>query len=294
MPGVQTRLHYWAEIYVDGRWLTFCPNTSFRSDTTPVNWFVISRGRIAAVDENAIQAVSTIYELYSSDLHDSTSMSMLDRFYRWLSPLRLRAQDRSMLSLLLMMPFAITVVVIVRNCIGGTTFGTFTPALLGIAFREWPGGVGMIIFLCIIALGWGLRRGLASLHLLQVPRLGVMLTCVAFLLLMFVLSAHQYGKHYEYVSLFPLVIMTGMIERIWTLEEEDGTARTLLTLFTTVALAGLIGFITSRLVIVEWMLNFPETILTLLAIQLVVGRYSGYRLLELYRFRHLPDYHTHP
>ena len=152
----------------------------------------------------------------------------------------------------------------------------------------------MIIFLCIIALGWGLRRGLASLHLLQVPRLGVMLTCVAFLLLMFVLSAHQYGKHYEYVSLFPLVIMTGMIERIWTLEEEDGTARTLLTLFTTVALAGLIGFITSRLVIVEWMLNFPETILTLLAIQLVVGRYSGYRLLELYRFRHLPDYHTHP
>lgn len=33
--------------------------------------------------------------------------------------------------------------------------------------------------------------------------------------------------------------------------------------------------------------NFPELILSLLAIILVLGRYTGYRLSELYRFRDL-------
>jgi hypothetical protein len=33
--------------------------------------------------------------------------------------------------------------------------------------------------------------------------------------------------------------------------------------------------------------NFPELLLVVLGIILVVGQYTGYRLTELYRFRHL-------
>ena len=34
----------------------------------------------------------------------------------------------------------------------------------------------------------------------------------------------------RYISLFPMVILTGMVERFWTLETEDGTASSFRTL----------------------------------------------------------------
>jgi hypothetical protein len=37
----------------------------------------------------------------------------------------------------------------------------------------------------------------------------------------------------------------------------------------------------------HWTFNFPELTLCLLGVVLLLGQYSGYRLSELMRFRHL-------
>ena len=39
------------------------------------------------------------------------------------------------------------------------------------------------------------------------------------------------------ITLFPLVILTGMIERFWSMEEEDGTASSISTLAATLLMA---------------------------------------------------------
>ena len=41
----------------------------------------------------------------------------------------------------------------------------------------------------------------------------------------------------KYISLFPMVILTGMIERFWTLETEDGTSSSFETLLGTMLIA---------------------------------------------------------
>ena len=50
-------------------------------------------------------------------------------------------------------------------------------------------------------------------------------------------------------------------------------------------MAWTISFILSQQAIVRHMFHYPETIGLIIATQLVLGRYTGYRLTELYRFR---------
>ena len=84
---------------------------------------------------------------------------------------------------------------------------------------------------------------------------------------------------------FPIVILTGMIERFWTLETEDGTTSSFRTLLTTMIIAATIALVLSFHFVVNLLFCFPETVGLIMAAQLLLGRYTGYRLSELFRFR---------
>jgi hypothetical protein len=89
----------------------------------------------------------------------------------------------------------------------------------------------------------------------------------------------------KYISLFPLVILTGMIERFWTLETEDGTATSFRTLLWTLLIAATIALVTGLPLVSTLLFRFPEAMGLIVAGQLLIGRYTGYRLTELFRFR---------
>jgi hypothetical protein len=166
------------------------------------------------------------------------------------------------------------------------SFGTFAPALVGMAFRDLQSLPGLLVFVSIILIGWGMRRLLDRYHLLQVPRTALLLSLVVALLLAAILLANfQQLAVTRYFSLFPMVILTGMIERFWTLESEDGTSSSFRTLLGTVLIAGCISLFLSLQAVVHHMCRYPETLGLIMAAQLLLGRYTGYRLLELFRFR---------
>jgi hypothetical protein len=76
-----------------------------------------------------------------------------------------------------------------------------------------------------------------------------------------------------------------MIERFWTLEAEDGTASSFKTLLSTMLIAATISLMLSPHAVVRHMFRYPETLGLVMAAQLLIGRYTGYRLSELLRFR---------
>src|SRR5262249_41701309 len=140
-----------------------------------------------------------------------------------LSLYHLRPADQQLVKLLLLLPLSALIVSIVRTVIGVPTFGTFAPALLGLAFLDrdslpW----GPVIFVAAVMIGWGLRYVLDRYHLLQVPRVSAMLTLiVAFLILVILVATHYGVTATHYIKLFPLVILTHLVERFWTTETED-------------------------------------------------------------------------
>src|SRR5208282_3827887 len=111
---------------------------------------------------------------------------------------------------LLLLPVAALIICICRNLIGMHCFGTFAPALIGLAFREWESLPGILVFVSIVLIGWGLRRVLDSYHLLQVPRSSFLLSIVVLLLLATILIANHHDLVFtHYFSLVPIVILTG-------------------------------------------------------------------------------------
>ena len=187
-----------------------------------------------------------------------------------------------------MIPIGALVMVLMRNFVGIDAFGTFMPVLIALAFRETRLLWGVVLFSILVALGLSIRFLLERLRLLLVPRLSAVLIVVVMLMLIISLMSHKLGMETGLsVALFPMVIIAMTIERMSVVWEERGA--------TDAMRAGLgslvIAIAAYTFMGLSWLehlvFTFPELLLVVLALVLLAGRYTGYRLLELRRFREL-------
>ena len=80
------------------------------------------------------------------------------------------------------------------------------------------------------------------------------------------------------------MILTGIIERLWSMEAEDGAWASLRTLLGTLVIATSVSLVLAIPGLVPAVMCYPELIGVCMAGQILLGRYTGYRLTELYRF----------
>lgn len=199
---------------------------------------------------------------------------------------RLPPATQALYGTLLLLPVAGLLVAILRNLIGLRPFGTFMPALLALALLKTGLWSGMFLFLIVILVGLIGRSLFASMNLLLVPRLNAVLGLVV--LLMVGVSAVSFEFAWSpglTVSLFPVVVLAMMIERMQIVLEESGVGETALRTFNTFIAALLSYLIISKPEVQYFVFAFPEAIFIFLALTVLLGRYTGYRLNELYRFR---------
>jgi hypothetical protein len=267
-----------------------CPFHDYPPGRVPGTYLVFGYGDVAVVRGQHVRDLdyACLVEHASPDpLADAAEgTGPLRRFFTRVSLHALPPEESKLVEFLLLLPVAALIICIFRNVIGLQSFGTFAPALIGLAFRQFESLPGIFIFVSILLIGWGMRRALDRYHLLQVPRSAFMLSLVIALLIAGIVAANcQHFAATRYISLFPLVILTGMIERFWTLEAEDGTWSSFKTLLATLVIAATVSVVASIPALVRLLVDYPETLGLVMACQLLLGRYTGYRLLELYRFR---------
>jgi 7 transmembrane helices usually fused to an inactive transglutaminase len=203
-----------------------------------------------------------------------------------LSLATLPTAERHLVEFLLLLPVAALVICVFRNLIGIVSFGTFAPALVGLVFRDLKSLPGLGVFVGLLLTGWLMRRVLDRFHLLQVPRASVMLSLIVAMLVTFVAVASRCELAVtKYVTLFPVIILTGMVERFWLLEADDGAGSSFRTLIGTLVIAVSVALVTGIAAIPRTLLHYPEAMGLVVAMQMLVGRYTGYRLTELWRFR---------
>ncbi|MGA9705766.1 osmotic stress tolerance membrane protein RloB [Pseudomonas sp.] len=195
-------------------------------------------------------------------------------------------QTQQTFMIMVMIPIGVLVILILRNLIGLQTLGTFTPVLIALAFRETQLGFGIVLFTIITALGLSLRSYLEHLKLQMLPRLSVVLTFVVVLIAAISLFSHKLGLERGLsVALFPMVILTMTIERLSITWEERGANHALKVAIGTLFAASLAHLIMSVPELVYFVFTFPAILLILVGFMLAMGRYRGYRLTELVRFK---------
>lgn len=196
--------------------------------------------------------------------------------------------EQAVFRTLMLLPLGALVVVALRVLIGLKTSGTFMPVLIALAFLEMSLLPGVTTFLIIVAAGLILRQLLAYLNLLLVARVAAVIVCVIGLIaLMSVVSFHAGISEGMQVTLFPMIILAWTIERMSILWEEEGAREVFVQ-----GAGSLITAIAAFLVMDQpwvryWLFNFPGLQLVVMAMILLVGSYTGYRLLELWRFQPL-------
>jgi hypothetical protein len=124
----------------------------------------------------------------------------------------------------------------------------------------------------------------------MVPRLSIILTLVI-LCVVFGYSIMYY--FFEGITadavLLPMVILTILIERFHVTVEEDGLVYALQLAVGTLVVALLCYAVLRWERIGELILTYPEAHFFTIAAFIALGRYAGYRMTELWRFRDLVE-----
>ena len=202
-----------------------------------------------------------------------------------LSLYNLPIAEQGMFKLIMLLPVGALVVVLMRILIGIRTSGTFMPVLIALAFLQTELLPGLLSFMIVICLGLFIRSYLSSLNLLLVARIATLVILVIALVSVFSIVSYRLGLIQGLsITFFPMIILAWTIERMSIVWEEEGPREVFVqgsgSLFVAV-----LAFLLMDLALVEHLaFNFPELHLVVLAVILLVGRYTGYRLLELQRF----------
>ncbi|MCH2206041.1 MAG: inactive transglutaminase family protein [Lentisphaerales bacterium] len=216
-------------------------------------------------------------------IRDNQGSALLD-----FSIYSLPVEHQTVFKLLLLIPFGCLVVVILRNLVGLTTSGTFMPVLLAMAFIETTLSKGLVVLAVVLTLGLLIRFYLSRLNLLLVPRISAVVISVVMLMAFISVLSYKLGLEEGIsVTLFPMIIISWTIERVSILWEEHGGKDVMLQMGGSLFVSILVYFVMTNSFIQYFTFSFPESLLILLALVLIVGTYTGYRLTELTRFEPL-------
>ena len=195
---------------------------------------------------------------------------------------------QTIFQMLLLIPMGTFVVVIMRNIVGLSTSGTFMPVLIALAFIETTLIKGLVVLLLVLMLGLLVRFYLSRLNLLLVPRISSIVICVVILMAFISILSYKLGfEEGVSVTLFPMIIISWTIERTSVIWEEQGGHEVFKQIGGSLLVAILAYFMMIHPLVKYFTFTFPESLLILLALVMMLGTYTGYRITELFRFEPL-------
>lgn len=193
--------------------------------------------------------------------------------------------------LLILLPIVGLIIAAARHLIGLRGFGIFLPASLSIVFLATGPVVGIGLFLIIVVLSTLFRvfTRRARIQLQYLPRMALTLWVVALGVLGVLFAAPLIGNiGITEVSIFPVLILV-LLSEDFTKVQLGKSARVAIALASETLILALVSFtVLSFRAVQIFALTYPEvTLLSSAILALLLGRYTGLRLLELWRFRKL-------
>ena len=282
-------LHVWTEVLMGDRWTPYDPSLGVAA-RLPHHFVPLRRDSLEIVRGSDIAELDTTYTVAALP----PEIAGLRRGHGGLATVldltRLPLEMHEVLSIILLLPLGALVTAVFRTVIGLRTFGTFTPTLLALSFVYADWRTGLLTFSVVLVIGLVSRRWLERLKLLMVPRLSVILTLVV-ALITFTVSVLDFFNLTPSAQavILPMVILTMTIERFYLTSEEDSTAFALQLLGVTVLVGACCYGVLRWKTVGRLVFTCPEVHFFTLAVLIVLGRYSGYRLTELWRFRELRE-----
>ncbi|MFA6458422.1 MAG: 7TM domain-containing protein [Patescibacteria group bacterium] len=202
----------------------------------------------------------------------------------------------SVILLVLMLPVIATLVAFLKQVVGVTTLGVYTPSVLTLAFLAIGWKLGIIVLCVVVFASVLIRKILRRYRLAYTPRLAIVLSFVAlaiFAAIVLMTWLAPLGSYYRVAdliaaSIFPMLIMSTLAEKFVSIQSEKGS-RSAIRMLSELLLVSLACY----LVVGQWsgfqtlMLAHPEIIFLFIAGDVLLAKFTGLRITEYVRFREL-------
>lgn len=272
--------HAWVEVLVNGSWVPFDALNGYFA-ALPAHYLQLYKGDHFLITRSSGVTFDYQYKIREQRNNTFTKGAIIDLWK--LSdtqqvPLR-------MLRVLLLLPLGALLIGILKNVIGFKTIGVFLPVLISIALIETGAVTGIILFSVIVFLVAGLNHPLTRWGVQHTAKLTLLMSAVVIAVLVTTnLMATTGAMKASTPLFFPFIILTLVAEKIARTIDEDGVRPALEMYAQTLVVTLLIFFVLNAKFIQDFLVTFPEIIISFAGINLMLGKWIGLRVLEYPRF----------
>lgn len=276
----------WIQVFDDQGWALFDPRTATQGRPDNLLLWESAGQAVLEVQGGSNSRVGFSMLARNQPAAAAVRSQLVDDTLLNFSIHSLPLEEQALFQTILLIPIGALMVVILRVLVGIKTSGTFMPVLIALAFIQTTLITGLVGFLLVVAVGLVIRNYLSYLNLLLVARVTAVIITVIAIISVFSVLSYRFGLNAGLtITFFPMIILSWTIERMSILWEEEGPKQVLIqgggSLFTAV----LAYLAMTNPWIRHITFNFLGVQLILMAMILLLGNYTGYRLLELRRFK---------
>ena len=189
-------------------------------------------------------------------------------------------------TLLLMFPIIATLIAFLRQVAGIKAFGIYTPSIIIFAFLATGIKYGIALFVSVILVGMLVRILIKKFRILYLPRVAITLSIVAIAMLVLLALGGSFQRTgLAAVSIFPLLIMITLVEKFISTQIEKGDKTAFLLAVETLGIAILGYYLLKWSFLVDLIISYPWVILLTIPINIILGKWTGLRISEYFRFR---------
>ena len=278
----------WLQVFENDKWVLINPRTGEQGKPENLLLWEAKGNAVLEVQGGSASRVSFSMLRHNEPASVAVRNQFADDPLLNFSIHSLPIEEQALFKTILLIPIGALVVVLLRVLVGLETSGTFMPVLIALAFIQTTLLTGLVGFLLVVAVGLVIRSYLSRLNLLLVARVSAVIITVIAIISVFSVMAYRFGLNAGLtITFFPMIILSWTIERMSILWEEEGPKEVLKQGFGSLLTAVLAYLAMNNPWVRHITFNFLGVQLILMAVILLLGNYTGYRLLELRRFQPL-------
>jgi len=196
--------------------------------------------------------------------------------------------SQNVVYLLLVVPFLTFVTSFVRQVIGMSTYGVYAPLVLSLSFFVLGMQFGLVVFFVTLCVSYLIRVLFEKVDLLYIPRLSLLLSSLAlsFFLVLGLAIYFQTSLNLS-LAIFPMLVMSTVSEKFLSAQSEGGIRSAIVVAGETVVVSLMGFFLFDMPFFKEAILALPEYIILPVLGNIWLGRFTGLRLTEYFKFRSL-------
>lgn len=189
--------------------------------------------------------------------------------------------------LMLLFPLIVAVIAASRHVVGLKGFGVYIPAVLSVAFVSTGILAGVLIFVAVLLAASLVRVLIQRFKLPLLPRTAMLLWGVSFFVMLLLMAFSWFDTaSLLTLNIFPILIIMLLTENFMSTQLFNSKKEALSITFETLIIAVICALIINMEFVQQLVLLYPEiTLLSVAIANLIVGRYTGLRLLERARFQ---------